>query len=195
MHRTIRHILNCMIGLLIISTLDNGYLYPMLSHIVQKKIGKLENKDFSHKNIIAVLNSLGFVKFADLIEKAKLTNYFIDAQDITLFVPTNEAIAKFLSMLSHEDKKVFKKHLPQLIKFHMIHTAHEIENLQKKPMRDTYTPEIKLLMKGGAFYIAPTKDPQQFTHITITDIKTKNGIIQIIDNILIPPEIPIKKPY
>lgn len=134
------------------------------------------------KNIVDTAVDAGnFKTLAKLLGDAGLVDALKGAGPFTVFAPTDEAFAK----VSKKDMDALgkdKKKLEALLKFHVIGSKHNADDVKK--MKDAATLNGKkvtiTVTKGGDVMLGKAK-------VTKTDIEASNGIIHVIDTVLTPP--------
>ena len=117
------------------------------------------------------------LKAADLVDTLKGKGPF------TVFAPTDEAFAKIPketldSLLKPENKDK----LTDILKFHVTPgkiTAQDVVNLNGKELTMADGKKAKIEVKDKDVYINGAK-------VIITDIQAKNGIIHVIDTVIMP---------
>ena len=125
------------------------------------------NKDFS--TLVAAVEAAGL---ADALDGAK---------QVTVFAPTNEAFAKLPagtvdSLLKPENKKK----LQDILKYHVVEgrvKAKDVVNLKKAKTLEG--EDLDIAVDGGKVTINGIE-------VVKTDIPCKNGVIHVIDGVLIP---------
>jgi uncharacterized surface protein with fasciclin (FAS1) repeats len=115
------------------------------------------------------------LKAADLIETLKGKGPF------TVFAPTDEAFAK-LPKGTLEDllKPENKKKLAGILTYHVVAGHHMAADVEKrKEAKTVQGSEIKIAVKDGKVKVNDA-------NVTKTDIHCKNGVIHVIDAVLLP---------
>ncbi len=113
---------------------------------------------------------------------------------ITFFVPSNEAFAEFLTSLKEYtdvldfDEDLEKEILAQVLKYHaIIGGANFSTELSNGSIFETLqSEEIKITVDGDVYILDTT---QLQARITTADIEVANGVIHIIDKVLIPESV------
>ena len=126
------------------------------------------NKDFS--------TLVSLVKSAELVDTLKGTGPF------TVFAPTNAAFAK-LPKATLTKVGGDKALLTKVLTYHVVSgtvLAGDVVKLNGKTVKTVNGSTIKIKVVHGKVYINNAK-------VTVTDIKCKNGVIHVIDSVLIPP--------
>lgn len=120
----------------------------------------------------------GFETLTAAIEAAELDAVLTDKGPFTVFAPTDEAFAK-LPEGTMESLLNDKEALKQVLLYHVVSgevMAADVGKLEKAEMLNGQTVTID------------TKDGVKVNGVKVikTDIKAKNGVIHVIDNVLIP---------
>jgi uncharacterized surface protein with fasciclin (FAS1) repeats len=127
------------------------------------------------------------VKAAGLVETLK------GAGPFTVFAPTNEAFAKLPAgtvdtLLKPENKAK----LTTILTYHVVPGSMDARWLMEKAQANGGNVELKTV-SGGKLWVMSTgsgltiRDEKKVTaHITIADVRQSNGVIQVIDTVLMP---------
>jgi transforming growth factor-beta-induced protein len=134
-------------------------------------------------NIPAVADKAG--AFKTLLAAAKAAG-LVDAlsgnKDLTVFAPTDEAFAK-LPKGTVEDllKPENKDKLASILKYHVVEgRVYSEDALAAKAAKTLQGASVKISVKDGAAYVDGAK-------IVTTDIDASNGVIHVIDSVILPP--------
>ncbi|MBU6239414.1 MAG: fasciclin domain-containing protein, partial [Planctomycetes bacterium] len=137
----------------------------------------------SDANIPAVADKAG--AFKTLLAAAKAAG-LVDAlsgdKDLTVFAPTDEAFAK-LPKGTVEDllKPENKDKLAGILKYHVVEgRVYSEDALAAKSAKTLQGASVKISVKDGAAYVDGAK-------ILTTDIDASNGVIHVIDSVILPP--------
>jgi transforming growth factor-beta-induced protein len=139
------------------------------------------------KNILEVAGEAGsFSTLAAAIEAAGLTGALSGAGPFTVFAPTDEAFAK-LPQGTVEDllKPENKEKLAAILKFHVIPGtiyAEQVVNL-KDSGRTLQGQSFQIRNKDGTVSIG---NKAATAGVICTDVEASNGVIHIIDTVLLP---------
>jgi uncharacterized surface protein with fasciclin (FAS1) repeats len=118
------------------------------------------------------------VKAADLVDTLKGDGPF------TVFAPTDEAFAKLpKETLDDLLKPENKDKLAAILKFHVVSgkvTAADVVKLDGKELKTVQGSSLAIKLDGDNVTVGGAK-------VTKTDIETKNGVIHVIDTVLLPP--------
>ena len=168
----------------VLKTLTFGLIFSLLSFNAQAHDG--HKKDIVETAIYGGIfkSFISAIKAADLIDTLRKKGQF------TVFAPTDEAFSKlptgtFEALLKPENKK----RLTDILKYHVIKAR-----IPTKKISDG-TVQLKMLNKKQA------KLSSKYGKVTInkakiikSDMMAKNGIVHIIDEVLLPPEKNKKTP-
>lgn len=129
------------------------------------------NKNFS--------TLVSLVKAADLVGTLKSDGPF------TVFAPTNAAFGK-LSKATLDKVGGDKALLTSVLTYHVVSgtvLAGDVVKMNGKSVKTVNGATIKIKVVNGSVFINNSK-------VTTTDIKCKNGVIHVIDSVLMPPAKP-----
>ncbi|MCU0688640.1 MAG: fasciclin domain-containing protein [Phycisphaerales bacterium] len=139
----------------------------------------LANKDFS--TLVTAL------KAADLVTTLKGKGPF------TVFAPTNAAFEKLpKETLAALLKPEAKSTLAGILTYHVIAgdvKAADAIKLDGKMAKTVNGAEVKIVVKDGKVFIGPgvDKEHKDMAQIVKTDIVTSNGVIHVLDAVILPP--------
>ena len=122
-----------------------------------------------------------FSTLVSLVKKAGLVGALSGKTKLTVFAPTNAAFAKLPKATL---KKVAgnKKLLTSILTYHVVKgavPASKVVKLNGKSVKTLNGQSVKITVKGGSVYVNKSK-------VIKTDVKASNGIIHVIDTVLIP---------
>ena len=136
------------------------------------------------KNIPAVADSAGM--FKTLLAAAKaggLVEALSGSDALTVFAPTDEAFGKLPegtveTLLKPENKQK----LVDILKYHVVAgRVYSDQALEAKSAKTLQGDSVGISIKGGAAMVNSSK-------LVKTDIEASNGVIHVIDSVLLPPE-------
>jgi uncharacterized surface protein with fasciclin (FAS1) repeats len=122
-----------------------------------------------------------FSTLVSLIKKAGLVNALSGTSKLTVFAPTNSAFAK-LPKATLQKVQSDKKLLTSILTYHVVKgavPASKVVNLSGKSVKTLNGKSIKVRVSAGKVYVNKAQ-------VTKTDIKASNGVIHVIDRVLIP---------
>merc|ERR1712178_112306 len=107
----------------------------------------------------------------------------------TVFAPTNEAFAALpAGVLTKLMKPENKKELVDILTYHVL--PEEVLSKQLKPFQAVKTVEGKLLHVqewGGKVHVGPSLLSKDLKNVINADNVASNGVVHIIDGVLLPP--------
>jgi len=137
----------------------------------------------SSKNIVeTAAGSKQFSTLVSLVKKAGLVKTLSGDTDYTVFAPTNAAFAKVpkktLNMLL-EDKSMLRK----VLLYHVLPGKVPASKvLEAKSAKTAEGAKVTFSLRGKSAFVNESK-------IVKTDLECSNGIIHVIDAVLIPPNL------
>jgi len=151
---------------------------------------------FPSKNIIQnAVNSKDHTTLVAAVKAADLVDTLSGKGPFTVFAPTNEAFAKLPAgtvdtLLKPENKG----QLTQVLTYHVVPgriTANDLMEMVKKAggkamLKTVEGEELTVEMKDGAIWIWDAKGDA--AKITIKNVMQSNGVIHVIDTVLLPSE-------
>lgn len=141
-------------------------------------------KDMMSKDIVDITVSDGrFKTLALALKDAGLVEILKGQGPYTVFAPTDEAFAKLSSgTLDNLLKPADKQILRNILNYHVFQgkvLAEDVSKLAGKEITMASGDKAKIEVKDGSVYINGAK-------VIATDIVGKNGVIHIIDTVMIP---------
>jgi len=119
-----------------------------------------------------------------------LANTLSSAGKFTVFAPTNEAFKALpAGVLDSLMKPENKAKLVDILKYHVL--PEEVLSTQLKPFQAVTTVEGKPLHVqewGGKVHVGPSLESKDLKNVIKADNKASNGVVHIIDGVLIPPQ-------
>lgn len=132
------------------------------------------------KNIIqTAVGNPDFSTLVTAIKAAGLVDTLSGAGPFTVFAPTNEAFAKIPSD-TLESLLLDKTKLTSILTYHVI--SGKVMSKEVVKMSDVKTVEgdkLKIVTKYGSVFVNDSK-------VTSADIECSNGVIHVIDSVLMP---------
>ncbi|HRX37228.1 MAG TPA: fasciclin domain-containing protein [Aestuariivirga sp.] len=149
---------------------------------------------YPSKNIIEnAVNSKDHTTLVAAVKAAGLVETLSGPGPFTVFAPTNEAFAKLPAgtvdnLLKPENKEMLTK----ILTYHVIPAAAMSGDVTKMIMDDGGKHDVKtvsgdtltLMSKDGKIMIMD--ESGQTATVTIADVKQSNGVIHVIDAVLLP---------
>lgn len=132
------------------------------------------------KNIVETAKGAGFNTLAKLIDAAGLTETLTGKGPFTVFAPTDEAFNKLgKEKLDELMKPENKAKLAGILKHHVVAGKHMAADVTKMKSVKTMGGEEPITTGDAGAMIGPAK-------ITKTDVAASNGVIHVIDSVLMP---------
>ena len=122
-----------------------------------------------------------FSTLAGLIQKAGLVSALSGKTKLTVFAPTNAAFAK-LPKATLKKVQGDKKLLTSILTYHVVKgavPASKVVKLNGKSVKTLNGKRVKIAVKSGKVYVNKAR-------VTKTDVKASNGVIHVINQVLIP---------
>ncbi|WP_305805082.1 fasciclin domain-containing protein [Stenotrophomonas sp. YIM B06876] len=146
------------------------------------------------KNIIQnAMNSKDHTTLVAAVKAAGLVDTLEGTGPFTVFAPTNEAFAALPAgtvdtLLKPENKAT----LSRILTYHVVagnYTSHDLAKLVKKhkgmaTLKTVEGASITVAEHGGKWTVTDAKG--NVAHITIADVRQSNGVIFVIDKVLMP---------
>jgi uncharacterized surface protein with fasciclin (FAS1) repeats len=140
------------------------------------------------KDIVDVAKETPDLKtFCKLLESAGLLDLLKGKEAHTVFAPTDEAFKKLGKELDELQKPENKAKLERILKHHVLEgrkTAAEVKAM--KSAKTLAGEELKITVKDDVVMVDKAK-------VTKADMKASNGLIHVVDAVLMPPEKPQKE--
>lgn len=126
--------------------------------------------------------------FESLIAKANLTNFFTSDHSTTIFAPNNDAFTK----LSQQTLDYLNSHpadLAEVLKFHLVKQL----SLYSIGMKHSLTVPTSDQHKDNLMILEDGSGGLKVNHANIVerDIGSVNGVVHVIDNVLIPVRVQV----
>lgn len=150
---------------------------------------------YPQKNIIQnAVNSKDHTTLVAAVKAAGLVSTLEGKGPFTVFAPTDEAFGRLPNgtvdtLLKHENKG----QLTKILTYHVVpgkYTKHDLEKLIKKDggeaMLKTASGGMLTFMMNGPQNIQIKDASGGVANITTYDVMQKNGVIDVIDNVLLP---------
>jgi uncharacterized surface protein with fasciclin (FAS1) repeats len=123
-----------------------------------------------------------FSTLVSLLKKAGLAGTLNRSGAYTVFAPTNAAFAKLPKATLNKvgsDPALLKK----VLLYHVVKgkvPAATVVTLDGKKVKTLAGPSVKVSVRGGKVFL------NRSTRVTKTDVKTSNGVIHVINKVLVP---------
>eukprot|EP00057_Strongylocentrotus_purpuratus_P030317 XP_781306.3 PREDICTED: transforming growth factor-beta-induced protein ig-h3 [Strongylocentrotus purpuratus] len=138
-------------------------------------------------NVIETLgDNRAFSIIFDLLKKAGLEEELEITDPVTVLVPTNSAFRALPSGVL-DDLKREKSKLQNLLKYHVISDVRYSASLSSgQRIMASQGDEISVSIENGKFVLNKAQDRLEASRVIQADIPTTNGVIHVIDHVLIP---------
>lgn len=128
----------------------------------------------------------GFTVLVDAVKAAGLVETLKGPGPFTVFAPTDQAFADALKALNVTKDQLFadKANLANILKYHVVPgkvMAAEVLKLNGQEVASVAGPKVKVTVAGTNVSVNDAK-------VTKTDIATSNGVIHVIDKVILPPK-------
>jgi uncharacterized surface protein with fasciclin (FAS1) repeats len=134
------------------------------------------------KNIVQVAaGNPQFSTLTSLIKKAGLVSALSGKSNLTVFAPTNAAFAK-LPKATLKKVQSDRKLLTSILTYHVVKgavPASKVVKLNGTSVKTLNGKSVKIAVKSGKVYVNKAR-------VTKTDVKASNGVIHVINQVLIP---------
>ena len=147
---------------------------------------------YANKNIVQnAVNSKDHTTLVALVKKAGLVSTLEGPGPFTVFAPTNEAFAKLPKATVD---KVTGDHalLVKVLTYHVVSGKLETSDIEKMindgggsaKLKTVEGGDLTATMDGGNIYL--TDDHGDKAKITIANVNQSNGVIQVINTVMVP---------
>ena len=148
------------------------------------EVGQLNvQDDVSQRNVVQVAaSSADHSTLVAAVKQAQLVNALSNAGPFTVFAPTNEAFNKLpKETLDNLMKDAQREQLQDILQYHVSLGVFKTENLQDgQNIGQANGGNIRISVKDGKVMVNETAT-------ILTSIQASNGIIHVIDAVLLPP--------
>jgi uncharacterized surface protein with fasciclin (FAS1) repeats len=152
-----------------------------------------DNSTATPGNIVEVATANGFTSLAAAATKAELVTALSDSTaTLTVFAPTNEAFTALAVQLGFADTTAMvtaltKEQLTTVLTYHVLSTKVESKDIPFGTAIPTLNTETITITAGTAPVIATIADTTATpAEIKTVDVPASNGVIHVIDKVLIP---------
>lgn len=122
-----------------------------------------------------------FTSLVAALTKAELVDDLSGAGPFTVFAPTNEAFAAALQALGKTFDQVTAEELKPILTYHVISGTVKSTDLKAGP--------VKTLSGISAFVSTTGGAKVNGSNVTSADIVASNGVVHVIDKVLLPPNL------
>jgi len=152
-------------------------------HVVDKVLLPPEDTDGLTNIVDTAINAKNFTKFVEGLTHHPTLEKALKAKGAyTVFAPTDDAFSAALSSLSLTENEFFD--LPEfeyVLEYHVVNMTHFSSQLQDGMEIETLSngEYLKILIDGAVVKVGPAT-------VTIADVNATNGVIHVIDQVLLP---------
>jgi transforming growth factor-beta-induced protein len=141
------------------------------------------------KNIVEVAQSAGqFNVLVQAAVKAGLADFLSTENNLTVFAPTDAAFAALLKDLGLTSlDQVDAATLGNILKYHVVSGV-----VYSKDLKSGYVPTLSTFSGNSISMYVNVEEGVSInknTKVTAADIKAKNGVIHVIDKVILPPTV------
>ena len=140
------------------------------------------------ENIAAVATAAGFDSLVAAVAKAELVDTLANDGPFTVFAPTDEAFAEALDALGVTLDDLSKEDLTQILTYHVVPG--------KLYSEDVVAASSATTVQGGDVSIAAGTNGVTLNgdvNVVATDVLANNGVIHVVDKVLLPPMCPSQR--
>jgi len=189
------------LGLMIAGCSDNGMINdPNGSTVSDAEIQDLSSgMSMSGSTIVDIAASdSNFSVLVEAVVFANLERVLDGKRQFTVFAPTNEAFAKLLEGLGLEKEELFvaenKRLVRHILLYHVAPGERFAEDILSSDRVRTLAKEFAMVkVEDGEPFIG--NDKYGYAGIIQTDIDASNGVIHVLDAVMLPPKLKLDGMY
>jgi uncharacterized surface protein with fasciclin (FAS1) repeats len=174
--------------------LSAGAMQPTVAQAKEKTVMVGGAAMYPSKNIIQnAVNSKDHTTLVAAVKAAGLVDTLSGKGPFTVFAPTNEAFKKLPpGTVENLLKPENKEKLTKILTCHVVAADAMSSTIKKMIKDDGGAHKVKtvggcmLTVKNEGGKITITDEKGQTAHVTIADVKQSNGVIHVIDTVLLP---------
>jgi uncharacterized surface protein with fasciclin (FAS1) repeats len=169
---------------------------PLVAQTVSDPIVRVGGQAmFPTKTIVAnAVNSADHTTLVTAVKAAGLVDTLNGPGPFTVFAPTNEAFGMLpagtvQTLLKPENKATLTK----ILTYHVVAGNYDSNKLRSMILEGNGTATLKTvsggelwLMMNGSSNITVKDEKGDVADITISDVRQSNGVIQVVDHVLLP---------
>jgi transforming growth factor-beta-induced protein len=166
---------------------------PVLFLAVSTSLSGCEKEDkmvqVDEKNIVEVAQEAG--QFSVLIQaagKAGLADFLSTENNLTVFAPTDAAFTALLQDLGLASlDQIDAATLGNILKYHVVSGT-----VYSKDLKSGYVPTLSTYSGNNVSMYVNIEEGvtiNKSTNVTAADIKAKNGVIHVVDKVILPPTV------
>jgi transforming growth factor-beta-induced protein len=135
------------------------------------------------KDIPTVAQAAGFTSLVAALRKAGLDDDLAGTGPFTVFAPTNAAFTAALNSLGVTLDTIDANTLSRVLRYHVVQNkAYSEAVVGLDSVQTLLGSNVSIAVSGSAVRLNGS------TNVTQTDVLAKNGVIHVIDKVLLPPE-------
>ena len=140
------------------------------------------------KNIVeTAAGNPDFSTLVSAVQAAGLVETLSGPGPFTVFAPTNEAFAKLpAGTVTNLLKPANKQQLTGIVTYHVVPGKVMAADVKPGKVKTVNGADITVSVEGGKVYLTGGT-PGNKVEVTTTDIETSNGVIHVINGVLLPP--------
>lgn len=148
-----------------------------------------EMVQMDEKNIVEVAQSAGqFNVLVQAAVKAGLADFLSTENNLTVFAPTDAAFAALLKDLGLTSlDQVDAATLGNILKYHVVSGV-----VYSKDLKSGYVPTLSTFSGNSISMYVNVEEGvtiNKNTKVTAADIKAKNGVVHVVDKVILPPTV------
>ena len=142
-------------------------------------------------NVVEAATSAGLTTLIDAVVAAELDDDLLQATEITVFAPTNDAFADLLAaqQVNNLDELINKlgaATVANVLQFHVVPAVAFAQDLAEGDQElTTLSGEALLVNKTAGTVTITDKNANVYT-VTTADVEIENGVVHVIDGVLLP---------
>lgn len=140
-------------------------------------------KVYNDKMIDELMIDQGLTSFLSIVEKAEFTGTIHAYGAYTLFAPTNDAVDAYLLERNTSLSDLTKEEAESIVKYHLINDTLRTSDFVDGRLASPTFAKKYLTTKFDTSYLVNRQ-----ARITVKDLRGANGILQVIDKVLTPPQ-------
>jgi transforming growth factor-beta-induced protein len=139
------------------------------------------------RNVVEVASaSAGFEVLVAALERAGLVDTLSGEGPFTVFAPTDEAFEALLSELNVTQEELLEREdLAQILTYHVVSgqvSAQDAIALDGQSAETVNGAGLGISVRDGSVFVNESR-------VTTADVEASNGVIHVIDKVLLPPTI------
>lgn len=138
---------------------------------------------YNDKMIDEIMLDQGLTSFMAIVDKAEFTGTIHAYGTYTLFAPTNEAVDAYLQERSISLNDLTKEEAESIVKYHLVNdTLRTSDFIIGRLASPNFAKKYLTTQRAGTYTV------NRVATVTVKDLSGANGIVQVIDKVLTPPQ-------